>query len=274
MDDAVPELSRARVRLQQELQRARELAGLSGYTIAERVGTSQGTVWRFEHGRALLALPKIEAWLAAAGVTGSERTRLLDLAEQVHAETRPWRDLLEGADHLQEAARQREQETALAQNFQPTVVPGLLQTPEYARRVFELGKTRDVAAAVAGRIERQQIIYGETARFEFMLAERALRADFGQPAVLAAQCDRVISLAKLESVTVTVVPEGAAVLPWHNFIIWTNDEGGRYVTTELVHGAQELHDDRDLATYLDLWERLWSAAAVGDDAVALIRSPG
>ena len=270
----MPELSPARLRLHRELQRVRELAGLSQYGIADRLSTSQGTVWRFEHGRAMLAMPKIETWLAACGVAGPERRRLLDLAEQVHGETRPWRDLLDDAEHLQEVARRREAGAVLVQNFQPTIVPGLLQTPEYARLVFETGHTRDVSAAVAGRIERQQVLYSGRVRFEFALAERALRADFGEPAILAAQRDRIVSLAQLDSVAVAVVLDTATVLPWHNFIVWTDAEGDRYVTTELVHGAQELHDDRDVKVYLDLWGRLWGAALVGDDAVELIRSLG
>lgn len=270
----MPDLSPARVRLQRELLRARDVAGLSGRALADRVGTSQGTIWRFENGRTMLSLPRVEAWLAACGVTGAERRRLLDLAEQVHAETRPWRDLLDDAGHLQEVARRREADAALVQNFQPTIIPGLLQTPEYARRVFELGRTRDVATAVAARVERQQVLYSGTARFEFVIAERALRADLGRPSVLAAQRDRVMSLAQLDTVSVAVLPDAAAVMPWHNFIVWVDDEGGRYVTTELVHGAQELHDDRDVAVYVDLWERLWAVAVTGGAAVDLIRSLG
>lgn len=266
----MPDESAARIRLRQELTRARDLAGISGRTMADRIGLSQGSVWRFEQGQQLLAMPKIRAWLDAAAVESDRRAWLLTLAEAVHGETRPWRDLLDTDDHLQEAARRRERAATLVQGFQPTIIPGLLQTPEYARRVFTLGRTRDVEAAVAARVERQQVLYDGTARFEFAIAERALRADLGVPALLAPQRDRVASLAGLDAVTVTIVPDSVAALPWHNFVVWTDAEGERYVTTELVHGAQELHDERDVAVYLELWQRLMREAVTGDEALAML----
>ncbi len=262
----MPEESRARARLRTELLRARDLTGLSGRTVADRIGSTQGTVWRFEHGKALLPIPKIEAWLDACNVRGEDRRRLLELAETVNSETRPWRDLLAEDGHLQEFARLQEQDVALVQNFQATIIPGLLQTPEYARRVLTLGRTSDVAGAVAVRVERQQVLYDAAARFEFVISERALRATLGAADVLAAQLDRVVSLSRLPAVTVVVVTDDVEALPWHSFILWTGDDQGQYVTTELVHGSQEISDPESVGMYAALWESLWSAALFGDDA--------
>lgn len=228
--------------------------------MAKALGVRQATIWRIDHGRQLPSMPRVRAWLEAAGVDEAERIRLLDLAEAAHGETRPWRDLLGDGEHFQDVARGREERAVLVRNFQPTVAPGLLQTPEYARLVLDLGHTADVEAAVAGRVRRQQILYAGTCRFEFALAERVLRADYGAPEVLSAQLDRIRSLARLDTVDVVVVPESAPVLAWHNFILWTDVDGDRFVTTELVHGAQELRDELDVAVYVEVWERLLAAA--------------
>jgi hypothetical protein len=99
-----------------------------------------------------------------------------------------------------------------------------------------------------------------------------LRWPVGGAEVLAAQRDRLVSLARLRSVELAVVPAIATVVvPWHNFVVWDTVDGTRYVTTELFHGAQEMTDPESVALYVEVWERLWNTAVVGDAAVELIR---
>lgn len=264
-----------RDRLRGELQRLRNLAGLSGRKMAAQVGVTQATVSRIERGETLPSMPVVRAWLAATDVGEVGRERLLDLAEAVLAETRNWGELLGDVGHAQLDVQRRELDAHLIRNFQPTVIPGLLQTPEYARAVLSIGRTRDVVAAVAARIERQQVLYDMTRAFEFLISERVLRWPLGGEEVAAAQRDRLLSLARLATVKLAVLPADVTVAAaWHNFILWKPPDGAMYVTTELVHGAQEVHDPDGVALYVALWNRLWAAAAVGDDAVALIRDAG
>ncbi len=61
------------------------------------------------------------------------------------------------------------------------------------------------------------------------------------------------------------------VAPWHNFVIWEPADDEPYVTTELFHGEQQILDADGVKLYRDLWDRMWSAALVGQDAVDLIR---
>lgn len=261
-----------RVRLRQELLRARDRAGLSGRQMADRIGVSQGTLWRIEQGRQLASLPRVEAWLDACGLDDDQRRRILDLAELAHGETRPWRELLDMEGHLQAVSREREQTATLVRNFQPTIVPGLLQTEDYARRVLEAGHTRDVEGAVATRMERQRALREGDTEFMFLIGERALRASMGDELVLPGQRDQLVAAMDLPSVTVGVVPDEAPVLAWHNFIIWEPVDGDLYVTTELVHGSQEIVKAEDALVYVDAWQRLAKSAMFGDLAVELIRS--
>lgn len=265
-------------RLRRELLRARDLADLSGRALADKLKVDRGKVWRVERGQQLPPVPLVKEWLRVCDVTGDDRRRVIDLAEAAHGETRPWGDLLAGATHLQGVARQREAEAAVVRNFQPTIVPALLQTPEYAMRVIPLADhtgSIDHTAALTTRLERQQRLYEDGHRFQFLLVEAALRWSVDLGEVGPAQLDRIVSMAKLGTVEVAVVPAGGDVVaPWHNFVLWEPNDDDPYVTTELFHGEQEIRTADEVALYRDLWERMWTAAAVGDDAVTLIREVG
>lgn len=262
-----------RDRLRGELQRLRDLAGLSGRELAAKLDTTQATVSRIERGQSLPSPPTVRDWIKVTGADAAMEERLLDLVEAILAETRDWGELLGDVGHAQQEAQDRERDAVLIRNFQPTVVPGLLQTPEYMRAVLSIGRTRDVEAAVAMRVKRQQALYEQGRRFRFVLGEHVLSRPFGGRDVLTGQLDRLVSLARLDAVDLAILPATfTAANGWSNFILWTPSVGEVFVSMELTHGAPDVFDTEGVALYETLWERMWSAAAVGDDAVALIRA--
>lgn len=241
--------------------------------MAARLGTTQATVSRIERGETLPPIPTVRGWLDAVAVAGSERARLLDLAEAVHAETRGWAELLDAAGHAQHEALAAERSLDRVRSFQPTVVPGLLQTPEYARAILTTGRTRDVPAALATRIERQQVLYEEGRRFSYLIAESVLHWPIGGSAILAAQRDRLVSLARLPTVDIGIIPTTTAVAAaWNNFALMDPTDGPTYVLTELIHGAQEIHEPDRVGLYESLWKQLSDVAVVAESATELIRS--
>ena len=83
-----------------------------------------------------------------------------------------------GLVRLQEDSLELEASASTILNFQIASIPGLLQVPEYARRVFAAGHPAgqvDIAAAVAVRMNRQVILYDDSKHLEFVLAEAAVR---------------------------------------------------------------------------------------------------
>lgn len=269
-----------RIRLVQELIRVRDRAGISARALGRTLTgqgfkASQGTMSRIEQGHVLPTMPLVQAWLEACGADEADRERISDLAEAAHGETRPWKELLREERHLQGVARGRELGAVRVRNFQPTIVPGLLQTPEYAAGLIPLADvtgSTEHEAAIAERLARQQVLYDEGRQFQFVMTEHVLRWAPGPRGVLTAQLDRIASLAGLDTVDIAVVPvEAPTLAPWHNFVIWEPAAGEPFVTTELVHGEQELHDPEQVALYEKLWDRMWSSSAAGDEAVDRVR---
>ncbi len=81
----------------------------------------------------------------------------------------------------------------------------------------------DLGAAVAARLDRQAILYDETKRFEFLLAEGALRWRLGALGSHLAQLDRLVAVSTLPNVDLAVLPQTAPVPAWHGhgFVIFT-----------------------------------------------------
>lgn len=266
-----------RDRLRTELARVRVKAGLSGRALGAALGdglaVKQATISRIERGQTVPSVPTVRAWLAACRVDDAAAAALLDLAEAAQAETRGWRELLERDGHAQREAADMEEAATAVRNFQPSVVPGLLQTPAYARALLTIGHTRDVDRALSSRIGRQQILYEPGRLFTFLIAEKVLTWPLGGPDVLVGQRDWIVSLARLDTVEVAVLPHEATVTAlWNNFLLWTFADEPARVTVERTDGETDTNDSGTVAHHLSLWERMWGAALLGDDARDFIRT--
>jgi hypothetical protein len=114
---------------------------------------------------------------------------------------------LRGRSHLQDQTGAYETTARTIRNFHPAVVPGLLQTAEYVRRVLSfvdvdpsVRERHDHAAAVAGRMRRQEALYDERRQFDFLITEAALRWHSYDSGLIIPQLDRIASVATLRNV--------------------------------------------------------------------------
>jgi transcriptional regulator with XRE-family HTH domain len=116
--------------------------------------------------------------------------------------------------------------------WQNEVVPGLLQTEDYAREIMSLepGLTPEVAAErVAARMARQSVLMRADLAGWFVISENALRTVVGSHVVIADQAEHLVTVGALRSVTIQVVPAGTAHCGmWGAFTVAT---GGAYVET-------------------------------------------
>lgn len=263
-----------RARLGAELRRLRMLAGLSGAALAREVGTSQKTVSRIELGESVPDLPQVAAWARATG-TADRLAILTGLLEAAINEVTTFRGKSGGLASFQPEIRELEAASGIVRNFQAGIIPGLLQTPAYARRVFELAGVGDLAAAVTVRLERQQALYDEKRRFEFLLTEAALRWRPGTPEIQAAQLGQVASLATLETVELSVIPAGAQMhaITRCSFIVYEDRTDGEppVVAVEIPHALLYASDAADVELYREQLAQFRRSALTGAEAIEFVR---
>ncbi|TDD61711.1 hypothetical protein E1298_45215 [Actinomadura rubrisoli] len=156
-----------------------------------------------------------------------------------------------------------EAQTTTLRLFQPTLVPGLLQTPEYIHAVLALHElSRDVIARTAAeRLGRQKALYGSGKSFHFLITEGALRWRFCSGPIVVTQLDRLMSLSRLPSVRLEVLPLSVEVDRFATSAFCMFDQ--RLVTIELFHAEVTTRDPRDVALYLETFNRLSQSALSG-----------
>lgn len=262
----------SRLRLAGELRRLRDLSGVSGRELARRIAISQSKVSRIETGAVMPSLPEVAAWGTALAVSEETRERLVLLTNSAYSEVQPWREILQAHGHIQDDVREQEESAQRTRTFQPAVVPGLLQTAEYARRMLTMFHVPypegDLAAAVAARLHRQNLLFDDSRNFEFLITEAVLRWCPGPAKLLVAQLDRITSIGTLENISIGVIPyrvEAATTL-LHDFIIYDTSDQGSFVTIEMIHASMTVNEPRDVGVYEERWELLRQMAIFDEEA--------
>ena len=202
-----------RQQLAAELRRIRLLAGMSNSEVARQIGLSHSSVSRLEDGQVLPSFDEVDHWSSAVGASEGVRTQLRALTAAAATEImafRPW--LRAGPAAIQEDVGRLEESSVAVRACEHLIVPGLLQTLEYAKRImgaFERPRV-DLELAVAARIARQALIHDPARNFEFIVTEYGLRwSPIGTPrAVLSAQLSHISELAGLPNVSVGVIRTG------------------------------------------------------------------
>ncbi|WP_330181188.1 helix-turn-helix transcriptional regulator [Nocardia sp. NBC_01503] len=262
----------ARRALGATLRGLRRDAGLSGRQLAILAGWHESVVSKIETGDR----SPTEAHLRAYCVHTGNQAQLPDLIatlRNVQAAYLEWRRVLgTGTKRRQHQVAKLAEESQLMRIFQPTIIPGILQTAEYAaevlRRYIDFYRVPDdLDEGVAKRIERQQLLYRGTRRFHILVTEQALHTGVGGDAVMTGQLDRLLAVIGLPRVLLGVVP-AKAELPMQvtNFVMFDQ----RMVLVEAVTAELSVTQPREVALYSRLFAELSGLAVTGDAARALI----
>lgn len=262
-----------------ELRRLRELAGLSGRQLAEQVGISQSKISRIESGATMPNTPEVNAWAAAVNVPTSVVEKLLMMTDAAYTEVHPWDIALRDQPHLQNDIQEIENRSGTKLDYEPFVVPGLLQTAEYARRIFTMFEPAyaelDIPAVVAGRLDRQVALFDQSQRFGFLITEAALRLRVGPLSMMLGQLDRIWSLSTLENVSIGLIPQSTQVVTHvpHGFVIfeWADREAGdALVLVETVHANLTVSEPGHVELYRRQWSLLGEMAVYETEASELL----
>jgi transcriptional regulator with XRE-family HTH domain len=274
----VPKVSPQRVALGARLQEIRASKFRSGAALARHLGWVQTRVNKLEHGYQLPSPEDLDAWIAATESGPDVRAELGNLLTQARIQYSSWAEVYRSggiADRQADIAME-EAGAEILRGYQPSMIPGLLQTVAYARELLTIpggvvltGATPDrIEALIAERVKRQGLLYEPGRLVQIVLGQAALTVHFGSIETLLGQLDRLVAMSALPSLDLRVLPSAVAspVMPLSGF--WL-DEAAAYIET--LTAEQTLAGPDDLALYRRAFELLHAASAAGPDAVALIQ---
>ncbi|WP_280315735.1 helix-turn-helix domain-containing protein [Nocardia abscessus] len=271
MTDSVQD---AREALGQRLREIRRDAGISGRELASREGWHESEVSRIEHGRNTPSSDDIRAYCNHCRAH-EQLPDLLATLHNIDAAYLEYRRLLSaGVKRGQQLYAKLEAEAKLIRTYDPQIIPGLLQTAEYAeaklRSVIEFYHLpNDLDAGVSKRIERQQVLYRRDHRFHFVISERSLYTTVGDDDVMRGQLDRLHSIIGMPRVTFGIVPLTAeAKVVLENFTMFDN----RMVKVEGHTAELTIAQPREVALYGRAFDVLSHQSVTGKQARYLITS--
>lgn len=256
-----------RMILGRQLQDLREKAGLTYEQAAEAIYASHWTIRRMERGESL-KLNSVKGLLARYGVHGDDIDVFLELARD--AGRRGWWHTY--GDVLPTWFRSYvglEESASLIRPYEPQSVPGLLQTPDYARALtragFPRGSDEEVERRVALRTGRQALLTRpEPPRLWAVIEEAALRRHVGGTTVMRAQLDRLLDACALPNVTLQILPLAgdahAAMYGPFTLLRFPVPELPDLVYGENMTSAFYLDKPGDVAAYLETIDRICADA--------------
>ncbi|MGH3860251.1 helix-turn-helix domain-containing protein [Actinokineospora sp.] len=260
-----------------ELLAHRRAAGKTLEDVCVPLGVSTSTISRLENGKREPTSEEVAAILAVLGVTGDERNRLVDLARGGLGSS----GMVEHSNPTRQSRTYLgfETQASMITNFEPLLIPGLAQTPEYARAVISAIQVdeddSDVEARVSRRMARQTIITRKKApRFNMILTELGLRQPIGGHKVMARQIRNLIDLADRDNVSLRLIP---MTVPAHAGLM------GQFVLLEFAGHPDVVFmearttglfrdDDDEVALYRLTVEKLTAVALDKAGSVKLLRS--
>ncbi|MEV2276534.1 helix-turn-helix transcriptional regulator [Nocardiopsis sp. NPDC049922] len=258
------ELAAARRNLGQELRELRRAVGLSGERLARRCAMSQSKISKIENGRLTPTMIDLDRMLTALGVTADQSHEVFALARKANTEWLETRALWrKGLESQQEELAALETSASEARYFLPTIITGLLATPEYIRASLTHAPG-DVSTTVAKKIARQKILRAGARSFTFLLTEQAARWAILPPRGMAEQLEHLIEVSRFDAVRVGVIPHGTVLPrgPMNTFTVYDD----RLATVEIFTGRLAFRDPRDVAAYRELFAMYEEHAVFGDSA--------
>ena len=257
-----------RGRLTRELRRIRKDAGMTQDQVAAEMEWSLSKLIRIEGGGVSISISDLRSLLALYQITDEGQVaELVDLARA--ARQRAWFTAYRDITSPQyvtfvgyEAA------ASIVRQFEPTLIPGQLQTEEYARAVTLEYAADRVDKLVEVRIRRQELLEEPRRQFFFILDEAVIRRQVGaptNPGVMRRQLRSLVESARQPNITIEIVPFSAGVHPGmkgpftllefpgddEDVLYLENARGGGSNPSALLTG-----EDPQILTHREAFERL------------------
>lgn len=265
------------------LHDARRRAGLSQQALASAAGFShQTTASKFERAEQRPSPDEVRAWARACSLDLDATALLLRLRDTSAAEYETWASAHSragGVAAYQRAIGDLESTSEVVYSFQAAIVPGLVQTPGYARDMLATMAARygtplpyEVEALVAARAARSGLLFGPRPgqQFTVLMLEAALHHPPCSPDVMRGQLAWLGRMATdaPAGVTVGVVPFGVRlpVFALGGFAVYD----GELAVIETGAGDVTLTDPDEVGRWLDQFNALGELAVTGADLASLL----
>ncbi len=264
-----------RRRLGVELRRHREAAGVTIDMVAERMGCSTSKVSRIETGHSTASPTDVQNILDIYGVGDAVKAELVQIAREARIKGwwHPYSTVLTGAYVGLEAAAR------VVRTYEQQVVPGLLQSEEYAIAMIRAARLGDSAQEIEQRVRvrmaRQSLLTSDDPiDLRVVLDEAVLSRPVGGPAVMLDQLNRLIEAARLPNVTLQILPfvVGAHAGMDGTFAIleFEEERDADVVFTENATGGLFLEKSEELIKYTSIFEAIRSTALPPEESIEMI----
>jgi transcriptional regulator with XRE-family HTH domain len=262
-----------------ELKRLRETADLTQDDVAQRLDWHHTKVFRIETGRTGPHPNDVRLMLDTYGVADqARRDALIQLARdgRQHGWWYSYRDVLPGR---YEFFIGLEEEAASIRAFELAVVPGLLQTEDYARALahghpveFDV---QEIERRIEVRMTRQQVLTKpDRPQLWAILDEGAIRRIVGGPTVMRAQLQHLVAMSERSRTTIQVVPYsvGAHSGTAGSFMILGFAEPGEIdvVYMDTIGGNMSVDKAEEVKHYAIAFDHLRAVALSPDDTRVML----
>ncbi|APU16066.1 MULTISPECIES: helix-turn-helix domain-containing protein [Actinoalloteichus] len=258
-----------------ELRRAREDAGLTARQLALRLGKAHTTVGRWESGERAPKPVDLAAALAILDVESALRDELVELARDTDGTKWVAVGLPEQTRQMAAILETEEQATRIT-SLALTLIPGLIQTREYAQAIIGGGGlgADEVRARVATRVSRRDVLTRRRhpAAYLALIDESALHRGIGDREVMADQLRVILDMAKRPNIEIRIIPLGSG---WHPglegpFELYERPDGQALIHVENRRSGLFFHEVDDVAAYQNAADVVADVAMSPAESVTLI----
>ncbi|GAB3277760.1 helix-turn-helix transcriptional regulator [Actinocorallia lasiicapitis] len=274
----------AREQLGARLRRLREDAGLSPAEFARRAKWADTSlVSIYEKGRRTITSKHVRLWCSLCGASEQETGDLLADQANVAKVWTTYQQLNQrGLAPAQKSVRDLFERVELMRVYQTRLVPGLLQSEEYAACVIRAVRaeqgagTDDIAEAVAERMDRRAALHRPDARWMFLLEEDVLWHRTVPVETHVEQLRHLLDMTRHPSVWIGVIPRAQERLSTRGLGVWPEEpftiSDESHVNVELVSGLLSVTSPDEIALYVNAWNRLSRLATPGNPTRELIQA--
>jgi transcriptional regulator with XRE-family HTH domain len=267
-----------RRRLGQELRQLREAAGLTIEEVAKRLEVSPAKISRIETGRVGVRPRDVSDLLVQYDIQGTHRDNLLTLTREARQQGW-WHSYSDVLSDKIEVWAELEIEAKTIRVYEVQLIPGLLQTSEYARAVLRAHyrseqSTEQIEQRVKFRMARQQLaIEQNNTPIWAVLDEAVLRRQMGPPETMQSQYRRLLEFSEEYNITIQVLPFDAAVysgVPVGFWIMQLSEPDPQVVVIEHRGGVLYLERPDEVGAYIDVFDRIRATAKGPEESISFI----